>query len=116
MERHIGSKCHIIALEMAAGESSGSKSLPSSSGTATKQLRIETVNEKSNRECYRRMMVSAYELAINPTMSLNTFKVIINIQRRNKLKFISGKFFFTIHTYHPFHACCKMVTHTETIL
>lgn len=44
----------------------------------------------STQEEYVRLMNTAYELALNPTMSLWQFEMI-KVQRKNSIQFISGK-------------------------
>ena len=94
MERHLKTESHKDAFQLEKGKPEGESvitisEVPSSSKFA--QPRIETVTASSTREAYVRLMNTAYEIALHPTMSLNHFGAIINIQRKNGLRFISGK-------------------------
>ena len=45
----------------------------------------------STTEAYLKMMRTAYELALNPTMPLKHFKLLIKCQRENGVVLIEGK-------------------------
>ena len=47
------------------------------------QPRIDVAMKTSTTEAYCKMVKTAYELALNPTMPLNHFKVLIKCQREN---------------------------------
>lgn len=56
------------------------------------QVRLDTLTEKSSRSAYVRLMNTAYTMSQHPTMPLHHFGTLIEVQRKNGVKFISGKF------------------------
>lgn len=84
-------RCHQDAIELAKGDADDITEFET---PGLSQLKIPTLAEKNSRDAYHKMMVTAYELALHPTVSLNTFQMFINVQRKNGLKFISGMYFF----------------------
>lgn len=54
-------------------------------------------------------MITAYEMALHPTTSLIYFKVLIDVQRKNRLKFIEGKLTNTTLLYYLYKLCYKVI-------
>ena len=55
------------------------------------QPRIDVALKQSTSEAYTKMMKTAYELAMNPTMPLKHFKILIKCQRQNGVVLIEGR-------------------------
>ena len=55
---------------------------------------------KVSHDPHRKLVVTAYELAITPTMPLRHFSVLMNVQRQNGVRVIEGMFAeFLLHYY-----------------
>lgn len=54
-------------------------------------------------------MITAYEMALHPTTSLIYFKVLIDVQRKNRLKFIEGKLTNTTLLYYLYKLYYKVI-------
>lgn len=54
-------------------------------------------------------MITAYEMALHPTTCLIYFKVLIDVQRKNRLKFIEGKLTNTTLLYYLYKLCYKVI-------
>lgn len=84
-------KIHVLALETEASKPSTERlDVLIPKGTPV-QKRVDDLSGKSFRSGYMRLMKTAYNLALHPTMSLNSFGMLISTQRMNGVKFISGK-------------------------
>ena len=53
--------------------------------------RIDVALNQSTHEAYMKMIKTAYELAMNPTMPLKHFKVLVKCQRQNGVILIDGR-------------------------
>ena len=92
VDRHLKSKCHLIAVEIENGrpmEEQDSDIQIVRSGPS--QARIDTLTTLSSKEAYNRLMITAYNMALHPTMPLRHFRMLIKIQRENGVRFIEGK-------------------------
>lgn len=54
-------------------------------------------------------MITAYEMALHPTTSIIYFKVLIDVQRKSRLKFIEGKITNTTILYYLYKLCYKVI-------
>ena len=78
--RHLEGKAHSIALEVEAGKDKDEQMPMFSAATAaSRQPKITSVLAKSSTAAYRKMISTAYEMAINPTMPMKHFKVSLII-------------------------------------
>ncbi len=91
MLRHSETACHKIALEIEKAKPKSEQCVSTPAGTSQPRADVLSMAQSSTRDAYLRLMNTAYELAINPTMSLNQFKTMVNVQRKNGVRFISGK-------------------------
>ena len=57
----------------------------------TLQPRIDVALKASTTEAYLKMIRTAYELALSPTMPLKQFKLLIKCQRENGVVLIEGR-------------------------
>ena len=55
------------------------------------QPRIDTVMIKASNKAHRKLIVTAYELAMTPTMPLEHFIVLVNVQKQNGVRLIKGE-------------------------
>ena len=86
------SKTHVIALETEKGRPANEQDPEIDIVRAgPSQVRVDTVTQKSSRDAYVRLMKTAYNMALHPTMPLHHFGMLIETQRMNGVKFISGK-------------------------
>lgn len=85
------SKCHEFALELESSKPSEERD-PEIKITRAgpTQARVDVLAEKSSRSGYLRLMTTAYSMALHPTMPLHHFGMLIQTQRKNGVKFISG--------------------------
>ena len=91
VERHLKSKCHQIALEIKNGKPPNERAIDTLAGLSQTRVDDMSLEHVSTREAYVRLMNTAYELTVNPTMSLRPFEMMITVQRNNGVQFISGK-------------------------
>ena len=63
-------------------------------------LKLKSENQKLNvllkstYDAYRKLITTTYQIALNPTMNLNHFSVIVDIQQENGVRLISGNLIF----------------------
>ena len=55
------------------------------------QPSVNELQERVNRDNYRKMIRTAYELALNPQFPLSSFKLLVKCQRMNSIRLIGGK-------------------------
>ena len=92
LQRHISkSKCHAIAIELEKSKEVCDVELIDITQGKSRQTRIDTLALSSSREAYIRMLITAYEIALHPNVSLSMFSIFIKVQCQNGVKFISGK-------------------------
>ena len=82
------SKCHAITIELEKSKEDCAVELIDITQDKSRQTRIDTLALSSSREAYIRMLITPYEIALHPNVSLNIF---IKVQHQNGVKFISGK-------------------------
>ena len=46
----------------------------------------------STRDVYTKLFVTAYHLAVEPTLPLSQFKTLVKVQRANGVRLIQGKY------------------------
>ena len=85
------SKCHAIAIELEKSKEECDVELIDITQDKSRQTRIDTLALSSSREAYIRMLITAYEIALHPNVSLSMFSIFTKVQRQNGVKFISGK-------------------------
>ena len=83
------SKCHQIALEIESGKPSNERDIDKPVGLFQPRVDDMSLEHVSTRETYVRLMNTAYELALNPKMSLRQFETVITVQWKNGIRFIS---------------------------
>ena len=93
LERHIGSEGHRLAL---GAENALPKDLqtPENFPVGAKRLvqpRIALTIDKNSSIVYEKMIRTAYNLALHPTLPLKTFKLLVKCQRENGVALVSGK-------------------------
>lgn len=54
--------------------------------------RVDPLTLRLSRDAYIRLMNTVYGMALHPTMPLHHFGMIIETQRKNRVKFINGKY------------------------
>ena len=94
LDRHLTSKSHEIALlierEKPTGEGSG-LSRPGEGSARVIQPTIVSCVTASAREAFRKLLKTAYELALTPSMPLKHLEVLVKCQKQNGVKLIQGK-------------------------
>ena len=58
--------------------------------TGPVQKKITTMTASNTKNMYMKMFRTAYELAMNPTVSLRQFKTLIKVQRQNGVVLVEG--------------------------
>ena len=91
MTRHLGGILHKIAIENESrkGEGSAINDSINLCGVTT-QKRIDVMTKSVATEAHKRMMKTAYELALHPNMPLANFEVLVKVQRMNGVRLIQG--------------------------
>ena len=79
------SKCHQIALEIENGKLPNEKTIDVPSDLSQPQIDDMSSEYVSTQEAYVSLMYTAYELVINPAMSLRQFEMMIIVQQKNCL-------------------------------
>ena len=92
VNRHLLGKAHTIALEAENAKIPADRlELGDAAHVTLRQPTIKFSLDKASNTAYRNMMWTAYEMALEPTMPLKHFKVLVKCQRRNGVFLISGK-------------------------
>lgn len=99
--RHLKGKAHQIAVEANQSNPEGVRVLDDDKNVPT-QAKITASIENVSRDAYRKMLNTAYELALCPSMPLTHFKVLIKCMRENGVRLIQGK---------DDHRACKEYIH-----
>lgn len=92
--RHLNESAgHKIAVHIEKGKQPTELSRLSADvlGAGPSQPRVNELQEKVNRDNYRKMIRTAYELALNPQFPLSSFKLLVKCQRMNGVRLIDGK-------------------------
>lgn len=89
VDRHLKSKCHSIAIELERASSENILETECIAGPS--QPTIDSIQKTSINEAYKKLMVTAYELCLHPTMPLNHFRILVELQRKNGVCFIEGE-------------------------
>ena len=84
------SKCHAIAIELEKSKEDCAVEVIDITQDKFRQTRTDTLALSSSREAYIRMLITPYEIALHPNVSLSMFNIFIKVQRQNGIKFISG--------------------------
>ena len=88
--RHLSGKAHNIATEAEKSKPDNDcVILPGSSGYS--QPKVTTAIEKSSHDAYKKMFLTAYEMAMQPSMPFRHFYTLIKCQRTNGVRLIQGK-------------------------
>ena len=85
--RHLSGKAHQIAITTDQGKPADQRiasgdGIPESP-SIKRQMKITTSMDKMALDSYRKLLNRAYELALNPSMPLSHFKVLVKCQRQN---------------------------------
>eukprot|EP00112_Aurelia_sp_Birch-Aquarium-sp1_P010898 Seg2305.5 transcript_id=Seg2305.5/GoldUCD/mRNA.D3Y31 product="Zinc finger protein 862" protein_id=Seg2305.5/GoldUCD/D3Y31 len=93
IDRHLEGKGHAWATEEELLLPVEERLLPSSTGAQKRpiQPRIDVALKQSTSDAYLKMIKTAYELALNPTIPLKQFKVLVKCQRQNGVVLIEGR-------------------------
>ena len=102
MERHIKTKVHEAAVEL----EKANPELDVTNNPGPSQSRVDVITQKSSRDAYIKLIRTAYELALNSTMSLNHFSTLVKIQRLNGIRLIEGMDIFQLKNYIFFLNIC----------
>ena len=71
--------------------SSSSVSTPTTGGPRTfTQRNVESMFLDSSKDAFVKLTRTAYELAMNPTLSLNQFKTLVKVQCQNGVRLVKG--------------------------
>ena len=92
--RHLNESAgHKIAVQIEKGKPTTEPSRLSADilGAGPSQPRVNELQEKAIRDNYRKMIRTAYELALNPQFPLSSFKLLVKCQRMNGVRLIDGK-------------------------
>ena len=88
MDRHLLGEAHKIAL-MLDNRQNPEQRLDTSKRPVQPDIR-ESLND-SGREAFKKLMRTAYEMAITPSMPHKHFKVLVKCQRANGVRLVEGK-------------------------
>ena len=58
--------------------------------TGPVQKKITAMTASNTKNMYMKMFRTAFELAMNPTVSLKQFKTLIKVQRQNRVVLVEG--------------------------
>ena len=86
--RHLESFGHKFAAEIEADQPADIR-LPLSKSHSQKSML--TTLKVASEDAYLNMIRTAYDLALNPTLPLTQFKTLVEIQRQNGVRLITGK-------------------------
>ena len=86
--RHLESSGHKFAAEI-EGNQPADSGLPVSTSHAQKSIR--TTLEAASEDACMKIIQTAYELALNPTLPMTQFKTLVKVQRQNGVRLITGK-------------------------
>ena len=91
--RRLGGQARKIAVELETAKPNNEKAVPKKALTSTlNQPRIDHVCDKNMREGYIRLFRTAYTLAIEPTLPLSQFKILVKVQRKNGVRLIQCEY------------------------
>ena len=86
------SRIHHIASDVESSKPAEERDVSITAGSSRPiQLRVDSLTDSSVRTGYMRLMKTAYSMAMNPTMPFRCFGLLIDVQRQNGVKLISGK-------------------------
>ena len=86
------SRIHQIALDVESSKPAEERDVSITVGSSRPiQLRVDSLSDSSARTGYMRLMKTAYSMAMNPTMPLRRFGLLIDFQRQSGVKLISGR-------------------------
>lgn len=85
--RHLESGLHKISLELEQGKG---KKRSATNQPSLSQKRLENLVETSSNEAYKKLINTAYRLALKPQLPLSTFELLVQCQRENGVKLIQG--------------------------
>ena len=94
LDHHLKSKSHEIALLLEREKPTGEGSCLSRPGEGSARVIQPTIVScvtASAREAFRKLLKTAYELALTPSMPLKHFEVLVKCQKQNGVKLIQGK-------------------------
>ena len=60
-------------------------------GAGPQQKGAHTMHQENSRDAYKKLIKTAYRLALNPTLPLKSFKVLVQAQRDCDVRLIEGK-------------------------
>ena len=55
------------------------------------QRNVSSMFLDSSKDAFQKLTRTAYELAMNPTLSLNQFTTLVKVQRQNGVRLVKGK-------------------------
>ena len=76
------SKCHAITIELEKSKEDCAVELIDITQDKSRQTRIDTLALSSSREAYIRMLITPYEIALHPNVSVSMFSIFIKVQHR----------------------------------
>ena len=76
------SKCHAIAIELEKSKEDCAVEVIDITQDKFRQTRTDTLALSSSREAYIRMLITPYEIALHPNVSVSMFSIFIKVQRR----------------------------------
>ena len=92
IERHLKSKSHEIALSVEQDRPINERIIIEQPDVTRKiQPTITSYINASAKDSYRKLLRTAYELALTPSMPLKHFEVLVKCQKQNGIKLIQGK-------------------------
>ena len=87
--RHLGeSAAHKMAVELERGKPANQRMDCISTGV--QQKRVATMFLESSQDAYVKLVRTAYELALNPTLPMRQFKTLVKVQRQNGVRLVEG--------------------------
>ena len=92
VDRHLKGKMHELALSIEREKPASERMIISQgASTSRNQPTIISCVDKSSRDAYKKLLRTAYELAMTPSMPLKHFSVLVKCQKQNGVSLIRGK-------------------------
>ena len=86
---------HDIALQLEKEKNEENQLEIVKSTKGMRQQRVDTMHLKNAREAYTKLIKTAYEMALHPTMPLKQFKTFVKVMRLNGVQLVKGEFFMS---------------------
>lgn len=90
VDRHLAGELHKLAVDLEKEENGGTSGEQTGQGTKWK-CTIESSINTSARDCYKKLLRTAWNLVSTPSMPHKHFSVLVKCQRENGVRLVQGK-------------------------